>query len=452
MIDEGQPTGRGASAHSSSERRHIAVIGSGIAGLTAAYVLQRTADVTLYEADARVGGHSHTHDIVDRGGEPGDLTASDWATGPTLAVDTGFIVHNAKTYPTLLRLFRELGVETQESEMSMSVTCDGCGLQYAGAKGISGLFAEARSLTRPAYLRMLTEVPRFHRAAKRLLADETAKADQTLSEFLAAGKYSPYFIRHFMTPMVAAVWSCAPSTAARYPARYLFAFLANHGMLSVTGSPTWRTVVGGSRSYVEKVAKELSAVLTATPVRSIRRLPEGGVEITDDSDTAVQYDGVVLATHADQALALLSDPTELEREVLGAFHTTKNETLLHTDASILPTAPNAQSSWNYRMSSCLDDASSVLVSYDMTRLQRLPTETRYVVSLGAREHVDPRKILAEMVYEHPIYTPESVAAQRRLPELNTSSFALAGAWQGWGFHEDGARSGLAAAEALGGSW
>ncbi len=433
---------------SAGDRRQIAVVGSGIAGLTAAYVLQRSANVTLYESEPRLGGHSHTHDIVDHGTSRGGHEGPE--IGPTLAIDSGFIVHNAKAYPTLLRLFAELGVATQDTEMSMSVSCAGCGLEYAGASGLGGLFAQPRSLLRGRYLHMLTEVPRFHRAARQLL--ETGDDDQPLADFLAAGHYSPYFVRHFITPLVAAVWSCAPATAGQYPARYLFTFLANHGYLSVSGSPTWRTVVGGSRTYVERVTKELSAVLTATPVRAVRRLAGSGVEITDDSDIAIQYDAVVVATHPDQALALLADPTPAEREVLGAFRYSPNETLLHTDASVLPAAQRAKASWNYRMTSCLDDAQSVLVSYDMTRLQRLPTDTRYVVSLGSRSRVDPRKVLAEMVYEHPIYSPESVAAQRLLPELNTPSFALAGAWHGWGFHEDGARSGLAAAQALGGAW
>jgi predicted NAD/FAD-binding protein len=429
-------------AVSTGSRRHFAVVGSGISGLTAAYVLQRSADVTLYEADARLGGHSHTHDILD-------LAAP--ASG-TLAIDTGFIVHNASTYPTLLRLFAELGVQTQQTEMSMSVSCAQCGLEYAGARGLRGLFVQPRSLVRGRYLRMLTEVPRFHRAARRLLDAEGPAAEQTLADFLAEGGYSPYFVRHFITPLVAAVWSCAPATAARYPARYLFAFMANHGALSVKGSPAWRTVVGGSRTYVERVAKELSAVFSATPVRALRRLPDAGVEITDDGDETIRYDGVVVATHPDQALALLADATAAERDILGAFTYSSNDTLLHTDARLLPAAEGARASWNYRMATCQDEAENVLVSYDMTRLQRLPTSTRYVVSLGARDRVDPARVLAEMVYEHPTYTPDALAAQRRLPELTTRSFALAGAWHGWGFHEDGARSGLAAAEELGGRW
>ena len=454
---QGDAEGSGAAAGSRGHRRHIAVVGSGIAGLTAAYVLQRDADVTLYEADARLGGHSHTHDVIDGGaGAPGtEALTSQGETGPTLAVDSGFIVHNSATYPTLLRLFAELGVQTQEAEMSMSVSCAGCGLEYAGARGAAGLFAQPRSLARGRYLRMLTEVPKFHRAARRLLAAAEhleADGDQTLTDFLTAGRYSTYFVRHFITPLVAAVWSCAPADAGRYPARYLFTFLQNHGALSVSGSPSWRTVVGGSRTYVDKLAKELSAVFTATPVRSVRRLPEGGVQLVDDADTALHYDGVVVATHPDQALAMLADPTPAEREILGTFRYSANHTLLHTDASTLPTAKGAMASWNYRMSSCHDQAENVMVSYDMTRLQRLPTRTRYIVSLGADEHVDPRTVIDEMVYEHPTYNPQSLAAQRRLPELTTPSFALAGAWHGWGFHEDGARSGLAAAQALGGAW
>ncbi len=439
------PAGPGA------QRRQVAVIGSGIAGLTAAYVLQRTADVTLYEADSRLGGHSHTHDVID-----GPTGAGIDALGPTLAIDSGFIVHNEATYPILLRLFAEVGVQTQDAEMSMSVSCSGCGLEYAGARGLAGLFAQPRSLSRPQYLRMLTEVPRFHRAARRLLATAPKVTDDdsdlTLGTFLEQGRYSPYFVNHFVTPLVAAVWSCAPTTARRYPARYLFAFLANHGMLSVTGTPQWRTVVGGSRTYVDLLAKNLSAVLTDTPVRAVSRRADGGVDITDDADTTTRYDAVVVATHPDQALRLLADPTAAETDVLGAFRYSSNETLLHTDASLLPAATAARAAWNYRMTGCSDPADQVLVTYDMTRLQRLPTTTRYLVSLGSRGQVDPATVLDEMVYQHPIYSPEMVAAQRRLPELGSQALAFAGAWQGWGFHEDGARSGLAAAEALGGVW
>ncbi len=427
-----------------TSRRHIAVVGGGVSGLTAAWVLSRTADVTLYESDDRLGGHAHTHDVVrDSGG--------------TAALDTGFLVHNERTYPTLLRLFAELGVATQPSDMSMSVRCDGCGLEYGGARGLRGLFPGAGN-ARPAYLRMLTEVPRFHRAARAVLAApefvDTAGAaarEETLGEFVVRGRYSDYFVQHFLTPVVACVWSCSPATALQYPARYLFAFLANHGMLSVTGSPQWRTVTGGSRTYVERVAKTLHAVRTATPVRGLRRTADG-VEIRDDGDDVATFDAAVVATHPHQALSLLAEPTDAEREVLGAIPYSVNETVLHTDPTPLPRRSGAQASWNYRLASCAASAESVVVSYDLNRLMALPGPERYVVSLNSPALVDPATVLARMVYEHPVYTPASVAAQRRLPELGDDRIAFAGAYHGWGFHEDGAASGVAAAECLGATW
>ncbi len=419
-------------------RRRIAVVGAGVSGLTAAWVLQRSADVTLYEADERLGGHAHTHDVV-RG------------SGGSVAVDTGFIVHNERTYPTLLRLFAALGVTTQPSDMSMSVRCEGCGLEYAGARGLRGLFPAADNLRRPAYLRMLTEVPRFHRAARSLLATPAGGREQTLGEFVARGRYSDYFVVHFVKPVVACVWSCPPETALAYPARYLFAFLSHHGMLAVTGSPPWRTVTGGSRSYVEKVAKDLSHVATATPVRALTRTATG-VAIRDDAVQVADFDAAVIATHPGQALELLAQPTVAEREVLGAIGYSTNHTVLHTDVAPLPRRAAAQASWNYRMGSCKASTESVVVSYDLNRLMALPGPERYVVSLNSPDLVEEAKVIARMVYEHPVYTPESVAAQRRLPELDDERVAFAGAYHGWGFHEDGALSGLRAAERLGGVW
>jgi predicted NAD/FAD-binding protein len=419
--------------------KSVAVVGAGVSGLTAAYVLRNTHDVTLYESASRLGGHADTHDIVD-------------PAGRNLALDTGFLVHNERTYPTLLRMFAELGVTTQETEMSMSVSCGGCGLEYAGGKGLSGLFAQPAKAADPRHLRMLADVPRFHRGARELLASAPSEVEPTLAEFLAAGRWSPRFVSHVVTPLVSAVWSCPPAVAGRYPARYLFAFLDNHGMLSVQGSPQWRTVVGGSRTYVERAAKGLSAVLTSTPVRAIRRAGEAGVEIRDETDSVATYDAVVIATHPDQALALLLDPTRAESETLGAFSYTSNPTLLHTDTSVLPHARRARASWNYRLDTCDASPDAVVVSYDITRLQRLDTDTTYVVSLNAADRVDPTTVVDRMDYAHPAYTPESVAAQSDLPALNGGVTAFAGAWHGWGFHEDGARSGLAAAVSLGGAW
>ncbi|MDT0417384.1 FAD-dependent oxidoreductase [Streptomyces sp. DSM 41982] len=431
--DHGDPAQPGAAPHT-------AVIGAGVAGLTAAHVLTGSRPVDLYEADERLGGHAHTHEVLDSRGLP-------------VHVDSGFIVHNRRTYPTLLRLFEELGVETRESEMSMSVRCEGCGLEYAGARGPGGLLASPRNVLSAPYRRLLREVPRFHRAARATLAtpEPDEAAPETLSRFLTAHRFSRYFVTHFMTPLVAAVWSCDAHTALRYPARYLFRFLDHHGLLSVTGSPAWRTVSGGSRTYVELLAKRLHRVRTGTPVRAVRRHADG-VDVTDGGGTTRTYESVVIATHPDQALALLADPSEAESAALGAFRYSRNPTLLHTDTSVLPRAPRARASWNYLLPDCAAPADHVRISYDMNRLQGLGTPDRYVVTLNGEDRVDPGSVLARMVYEHPVYTPESVTAQRLLPALNQGRTAFAGAYFGWGFHEDGALAGARAAASLGGRW
>ncbi len=419
-------------------RRRIAVIGSGVSGITAGYVLSNTDYVTLYEADGRLGGHADTHMVVP-------------PAGPPIGVDTGFIVHNERTYPLLTRLFAELEVATQPGEMSMSVRCAGCGLQYAGRRGLGGL-TPGLCRGRWRYLRMLGEIPPFHRAARRLLAAPAgADGEQTLGEFLGEGGFSGYFTAHFALPLVAAVWSCPPGTALSYPARYLFAFLANHGMLSVSGSPPWRTVTGGSRCYVERAAKRLHDIRLSTPVRAVRR-HSGGAEVRDAADQTQEFDAVVIATHPDQALRLLDPPTPAERDVLGAFAYTQNPAMLHTDVSLLPDRPGIGASWNYELGGCALGGPAPRISYHMNRLQNLPAGEDYIVTLGGQGVVDPATIIDRMDYAHPAYTPASVTAQRRLPELNTAVTAFAGAYHGWGFHEDGCRSGAEAARALGGTW
>jgi predicted NAD/FAD-binding protein len=254
-----------------------------------------------------------------------------------------------------------------------------------------------------------------------------------------------------MVPVVSCVWSSSQEDALRYPARYLFVFLDNHGMLSVQGSHEWRTVTGGSRSYVEKVAKGLNSVRLTTPVRSVSRHADG-VTVLDADGGSESYQHAVIATHADTALGLLAQPTAAEQNVLRAFGYSRNETLLHTDTRILPAAPRARASWNYLMPTCTTTSSDVMVSYDMNRLQNLPTATPYVVSLNATHQVDSSRVIQRMTYEHPIYTLDSVAAQRRLPSLNDGQLAFAGAYHGWGFHEDGCRSGVEAARSLGVDW
>jgi predicted NAD/FAD-binding protein len=417
--------------------RKIAVIGGGVSGLTAGYILSHNDYVTLFEADPRLGGHADTHLVVP-------------AAGPPIGVDTGFIVYNEHTYPNLTRLFAELGVPTQPSQMSMSVHCAGCGLQYAGKRGLAGL-AAGLPRGRGRYLRMLTEVPRFHRAARQFL-EGPGTSDATFGQFLHTGGYSDYFTSHFALPLVAAVWSCPPGTALQYPAAYLFQFLANHGMLSVTGSPSWRTVTGGSRSYVERIAKRMHEVRLATPVHSVRRLAAGdGAEICIDAGETHRFDAVVIATHPGTALRMLENPTTEERQVLGAFTYTPNPALLHSDVRLLPNNPGVRASWNYELTSCHPDGAT-RISYHMNRLQSLSTDQQYIVTLNGQDRVDPAQVIDKMDYEHPAYTPESVAAQRRLPALNNGVTAFAGAYHGWGFHEDGCRSGAEAARALGGTW
>ena len=414
-------------------RETVAVVGAGVSGLTAAYLLTPGYDVTLFEAEPRLGGHAHTHDVTDPAGRP-------------LSIDTGFIVHNARTYPLLRRLFAELGVLTRPTEMSMSISDPATGLEFAGGRGLTGVFAQSRRLSDPRFLRLLTEVRRFHRRAAAYV-ERTGDDDlATFGEFLEAERFSPAFIRLYAVPVVSCVWSCGGGSALSYPARYLFRFLDHHGMLSVSGSPQWLTVTGGSRQYVDALAARLDAIRTGLPVQAVHRHPDG-VTATVANGNTMDFDRVVLATHADQALDLLTDATPAEKAVLGQFEYSRNETVLHTDSSLLPATKNARACWNYVVR---DDAP--LTTYWMNRLQGLETEETYLVTLNGAEAVDPAKVIARMEYEHPIYTPKAVAAQSRLAELNTGRIAFAGAYHGWGFHEDGCRAGVAAAESFGVRW
>lgn len=418
--------------------KRIAVVGGGVAGLTAAWALRSEGEVTLYESDTRLGGHADTH-VITR------------PNGMRDVVDTGFIVMNPVTYPTFTRLLDELGVRTQQAEMSMSVSCGGCGLEYAGARGPVGLFAQSASVRNRRYCRMLTEIPRFHRAARKLLATRGTD-DAPLRDFLTQNRFTDYFTNHFAIPLVACVWSCSPGIALDYPARYLFSFLNNHGMLRIWGSPRWQTLVGGSREYVNRIAMALPHIRLESRVTEVDRHPNH-VEIMTNADTVHHYDAAVIATHPDQALAMLTHPTELERELLGAFTYSANPTQLHSDESLLPRSVRARASWNFRTSSCGGSAAApVAVTYDMNRLQRIDSPNRYLVSLNATAEIDPKSMRERMSYSHPQYNLKSIEAQQRLPQLNSPRLAFAGAYHGWGFHEDGASSGIAAALALGASW
>ncbi len=415
-------------------RLSVAVIGSGVSGLTAAHVIAREHDVTLFERDARLGGHANTVCVQA-------------ADGHEIGLDTGFIVHNQRTYPTMLRLFAELDVSTQPSDMSFGVRCDGCGLEYAGARGLAGVLPTAGTLARPRYLRMLAEVRRFHRHAREVLRDPTADR-MTLADLTAAGGYSPYFRDHFLLPLTGAIWSSSTSAMRDFPARYLIRFFANHGMLTVKHSPQWRTVTGGSRTYVERLAERLGGrIQTGAAVSSVRR-SEGSAWVEGE-----RFDRVVIATHPDQALAMLDDPSADEARILGTFAYSINHTVLHTDGSLLPRAAGARASWNYLLDACSTTQPHVHVTYHLNRLQALHEPEQYCVTLNQTDRIDAARRLRTITYEHPVYTLASIEAQREIAALNGRGTTFyCGAYQGWGFHEDGCVSGLRAAVAMGCSW
>ncbi len=420
-----------------ADRPTAAVVGGGVSGLTAAYLLARDHHVTLFEADDRLGGHAHTH----------DMTRRDGGASP---VDSGFIVLNDRTYPLLRRLFAELGVATRPTEMSMGISCDECGLRFVGGRGANGIFAQRRRLLDPRFWRLLLAVRRFQKAALRLLREDPT-ATTTYGEFLAAHDFEDYFVRHYALPVVSCVWSMGHREALAYPAAYLFAFLEHHGFLVLRDAPTWHTVVGGSRSYVRAVTDRLDVVRTGSPVTGVSRTEEG-VRVEVDGGSPQSFDKVVVATHADDALRLLTDASPEEKEVLGAFGYSTNVAWLHRDERVLPRRRNERASWNYRLDGCAQVADRSRVSYWMNRLQERPESEPAIVTLNPDEHAPPDDVVATMTYLHPTYTAASVAAQSRLASLNDGRLAFAGAYHGWGFHEDGCRSGVAAAAALGATW
>ncbi len=423
-------------------RPTVAVIGAGVSGLTAAYLLQRTHHVTLFEAEGRLGGHAHTHDVA----------LSDGNTAP---VDSGFIVLNDRTYPLLRRLFAEVGVRTRPTEMSMSICCDGCGLAYTGGRRANGIFSQRRRSLDPQFWRLLLQIRRFQREALAFL-DHGPAEGITYEEFLTQHGFDRHFVTHYALPVVSCVWSMGHNEALAYPAAYLFAFLRHHGFLSLGDAPTWHTVLGGSRSYVDAITRKLDVVRAGTRVTAVSRKPEA-VELDTVADDAGPsehhaFDKVVVATHANEALALLTDAGDEEHELLGAFGYSTNVAWLHRDERVLPEHRRSRASWNYRLEDCDTLTDHTRVSYWMNRLQGHPESDPLIVTLNPAEGPDPKHVIAKMTYEHPTYTGASVAAQSRLASLNSDRLAFAGAYQGWGFHEDGCRSGVAAAEALGASW
>jgi uncharacterized protein len=421
-----------------SKGRRIAVIGAGISGLTAAYILQRSTSVTVYEANDRLGGHAHTHHL-------------DTPDGRKVAIDSGFITFSHKSYPNLGRLFDELQIETDPTRFSFAIRCDGCGLEYVVTREVKGLFPHVRMADSTKYLSMLAQVPIFNRMARALAQQRIDEASPSLGEFLTRARFTKYFIQHYVVPLVSALWSCAPELVPAYPARYVVRYLELHGLLSIYKSHGWRTVRGGSHNYVDRIARALTDVRPATPVQSVRRTPTG-VEVSDSKGHIEKYDAVVMAAHADQSLRLLADATEAERRVLGSFAYSRNTVTLHTDASILSRRRHAQGTWNYRLVSCTPPSGLAQITYHMNKLHGFEASDDYFVTLNGASLVNQDRINAEVTYEHPIDSAASVAARRLLPTLTTRRTAYAGSYHGWSSHEDGCRSGVEAASTLGVRW
>lgn len=407
----------------------IAIVGSGISGLGAAHFLAPFHDVHVFEADARPGGHANT-------------VAHTTATGKSVAIDTGFLVHSRENYPLLIRLFDELGVQTVPTTMSLSVTCERCGIEYAGARP----WAQLANAAAPKLLGLFREIARFARTA-----EQQVRPGQSLGGFIADGGYSANFERHFLLPLTAALWSASAAQTRDFPAEYVIGFMAHHGMLRMRRF-TWRTVRGGSRTYVERLIAGLpNGVRLATPVERIIRSADG-VQVYAGA-TSERFDQVILACHSDQALRLLGDATSDEARILGAIGYTTNPTVLHTDESFLPRRRAARGAWNYRTHDCQDDTPTVTVTYDVSLLQHLPGPDRYLVTLNRDMPVDPERVIANIDYSHPLYTFAALEAQAQVHTIDgVRRTWFCGAWRGFGFHEDGLRSAYEVASALGGGW
>ena len=400
----------------------IAVVGTGISGMVAARELCREHEVTVFEAGDWIGGHTNTVDVETPEG--------------SLAVDTGFIVFNEKTYPRFCELMKELDVAWQESDMSFSVRCEATGLEYNGTS-LDGLLAQRTNALRPSFWRMVRDIFRFYREAPAVL--ERDDDGTTLGEFLERGGYSTSFVEKHLIPMGAAVWSSRPETMRAFPLRFLVQFFHNHGFLQLNDRPQWLVIRGGSREYVEQLTRPYrDRIHLRTPVVSVERTPLG-VRLRTAKGDGNTFDRVVLATHADKSLKILTDASELECEILGAFAYQRNEAVLHTDASLMPRRRRAWASWNYHVTDPRSELPTV--TYWMNNLQSLPGDTPYLVTLNRTDDVDPENLLRSFVYHHPIYSVESVAAQKRHAEIDgRNGVHFCGAYWSYGFHEDGVRS------------
>jgi uncharacterized protein len=416
--------------------RRIAVVGSGISGLAVAYLMAPQADVTLFEAGDYFGGHTHTVDVT--------------LAGQTCGVDTGFLVFNHRTYQQLVRLFEELQVETAASEMSFSVQVRERGIEWSG-NNLSSVFAQRRNLLRPRFLKMLADVVRFNGLAT-AIASRNAESELTepIGDFLQRHRFSDAFRDWYFLPMIGCIWSCPTDQMLRFPIATMIRFCHNHGLIQVANRPQWHTVRGGAKHYVDKMLRRLTQTRLNTPVRQVKRCPDGRVQLATDTGTE-HFDDVVLACHSDQSLALLAEPSAAERAVLGAVRYHPNRAVLHTDASVLPQRQRAWAAWNYaRAAHASQEQTAVCLHYLINRLQPLPWQQPVVVSLNPdpARPPQPSTVLGEYHYSHPVFDQAAVAAQNQLPTIQGRGLWFCGAWTRYGFHEDGLMSALAVVEGL----
>ena len=402
----------------------IAIIGSGISGLVAAYHLSQTHEVSVFEANNYIGGHTHTHELPLGDGH--------------YAVDSGFIVFNDWTYPNFIGLLEQLDVEHQPSSMSFGVKCDRTGLEYNGTS-LNSLFAQRRNLLSPSFLRMILDIMRFNKQAPALLASD---GDQTtLGDYMSINRYSRVFANHYILPMGAAIWSTDPKQMLNFPAGYFVRFFHNHGMLNIDNRPVWRVIKGGSQRYVEALTCRFAdRIRLNTPVQSVIRLADG-VRIQPLNDEAINFDAVIFACHSDQALRLLADSSHDERAILGAIPYQENEAILHIDSKVLPRNRLAWAAWNYHIPK--EKQNRVALTYNMNILQGLNAPETVCVSLNYGEGIAPNRIIKRIIYHHPVYTPGGIAAQQRHGEISgVNNTYFCGAYWGFGFHEDGVNSAL----------
>ena len=409
----------------------IAVIGSGISGMVAAHLLSEEHEITVFEANDYIGGHTHTIDVPENGN--------------VIPVDTGFIVFNTKTYPNFTKLMQQLEVAWQPSDMSFSVQCKKTS-RYFKPSTLNSLFADRRNLFRLSFFRMLAEALRFRSKAAELL--DTDEYQITLQEYLEANQYSREFIDHFIIPMGSSIWSTDPVRFKEFPARYFVEFFSNHGFLNIRNQPQWLVIKGGSRQYIQPLTRRYrDRIQLNTPVTSIRRRPDR-VEINTANGQSAQFDQVIVATHSDEALKMLSDPSDTEREILGSIPYQENLAILHTDTAVLPPKKIAWASWNYHIPE--QELGRVALTYDMNILQSLGADKEYCVTLNLPGTVDEAKKIDTFLYHHPLYSPESLTARRRQADINgVNRTYFCGAYWGFGFHEDGVKSALAVCEHFG---